>query len=159
MKNRKTIVIVASALLVIVAALINIVRGSEETQTFANAVLLDPDYPDIITKELMIYSEEENEMIPVKISNDDKEKLTELMFTTNVSKDIKKPSSSTPIVEYSFISTPLPGANITYTLHQNNNDYYVAIPTDIYIEQIEWYILKGSEIPEFYFELLAKSDL
>ena len=81
----------------------------------------------------MIYSEEENEMIPVKISNDDREKLIELMFTTKVSKDIKKPSSSTPIVEYTFISTPLPGAIITYTLHQNNNDYYVAIPTDIYI--------------------------
>lgn len=40
---------------------------------------------------------------------------------------------------------------------QKNNNYYIAIPTDIYIERIEWYKLKSTEIPEFYFDLLEKT--
>ncbi|MEK4531989.1 hypothetical protein [Solibacillus sp. FSL K6-1554] len=158
MKKRVLIVISASALLVIEAALIYIVRGSEETQTFANSVLIYPPDTYFLVNELNIYSEKEKALIPVTISKDDTDKLTELMITTEVSKNmVEKPPSAKIIVEQTFTNST--GGIINFTLHQKNNNYYVSIPTDIYIEQIEWYSLKSNEIPEFYFELLEKSDL
>lgn len=154
MNKRKLSVIGVSALLVI-GALISIVRGLE-TQTFANSIFLYPPDTYFRVNELSIYSEEEKTMIPVKISNDDKEKLTELMLTTEVSKHmVKKPSSTKIIVEQEFTDTT--NGIWSFTLHQKNNNYYIAIPTDIYIDRIAWYKLKSTEIPEFYFDLLENT--
>lgn len=157
MEGSNSIYQVGASALLVIGALIYIVRGLE-TQKFANAILLYPPEYYFRVDELNIYSEEEKAMIPVKISNDDKEKLTELMLTTEVSKNtVKKPSSTKLIAEQVF--TDSNRSILSFTLHQKNNNYYVAFHTEIYIEQIEWHKLKSTEIPKFYFDLLEKSDL
>lgn len=153
MNKRKLIILSSIALFVIIS--IYIVR-SLETQTFAEANLVHPDYTLFVIEELKIYSEADNALIPVDISYDDKEKLTELMLTSKVSgNQIRKPSSTTLIVEQKFRDTM--GSELGFTLHKKNNNYYVAIPADILVEGDEWYKLKSTEIPDFYFDLLEKT--
>lgn len=155
--NKRKLILLGSIALVVIVATVYIVRGLQ-TQTFAYANLMDPDYNLLVIEELNIYSEEEDAMIPIKIRGDDKERLNELMLTTKVSKyPVKEPSSVTLIAEQKFRDAL--GANLSFTLHTKNNNYYVAVPADIYIEQIEWYKLKSTEIPDFFIYLLEKSDL
>ena len=102
--NKKFLIILSSIVLLAVAT-IYIVR-SLETQTFAKANVMHPEDDFITIKKLNIYSEEEKALIPVDISYEDKEKITDLMYITKVSKyPIKQPSSTTPIVEQEFINS------------------------------------------------------
>ena len=157
MNKRKLILLSSIALVIVIIATVYIVRGLQ-TQTFAYANLVDPDYTLLVIEELNIYSQEEDAMIPIKIRGDDKERLNELMLTTKVSKyPVKEPSSVTFIAEQKFRDTF--GTNFGFALYKKKQNYYVAIPTDIYIEQIEWYKLKSTEIPDFFHDLLEKSDL
>ena len=154
MSDRKIMILSSIALLVI--STIYIVR-SLETQTFAKANVMHPEDDFITIKELNIYSEEDETLIPVDISYEDKEKLTDLMYTTKVSGNpVKKPSSTTLIVEQEFINSR--SYYLGFALHKKNNNYYVAVPIDDNAEKFgeDWYKLKSTEIPDFYFYLLEK---
>lgn len=95
-------------------------------------------------------------MIPIDTSIDDVKKLTKLMNTTKVSGyDVKEPFFKSRIVEQKF--RDIAGGNLSFTMYRSFNNYYVAFPTDIYIDTIEWYKLKSDELPEFYFDLLEKT--
>ncbi|MFY3791221.1 hypothetical protein ACOQFO_05905 [Ureibacillus sp. MALMAid1270] len=155
MNKRKLLSLGTIAILLIIALTYFFIKG-QQSQTFAEANRVFPPYDQYIMDELHIYSEENNAMIPVEISSDDMKILTEIMNTTEVSGDnIKEPFSKTLIVEQKF--RDIAGGNLNFTLYRFNNHFYVAIPVDIHTNEIEWYQLKSTDLPEFYLKLLEKT--
>ncbi|WP_332647423.1 hypothetical protein [Lysinibacillus sp. 54212] len=137
--NKRKLILLSTIAILFILVLIYFLRGLE-SQTFAKANLIHPDYTYLTIDELNIYSEEDKAMIPVKISHDDKEILTDLMLTTEVSGNtVRKPSSTTPIVEQKFRDSY--GSHLSFTLYKKNDNYYVAVLVDIYTNEIEWFKL------------------
>lgn len=116
------------------------------------AMLIEPDYRWYGISALSVYSESDKEMKEVSLTNDERDKITELINSTLLSAQVKsKPTKAQKVVTQTAVSGN--GIPFDFSIYKTKwGNYY------LHIESLDppvgiWHEIRESDLPDYFLNM------
>lgn len=152
LKNKKAVVITVIVIAFLVISLSFFTK--EKYQTFSYAAGVAPGYEFYPINKLSIYSKEKDDFVEINLKNEERDRITELMNSVNVSANtVKPPSNKRIIAEQNGFDGG--GMVLHFSIYVDNREnYYVLFHQ--FIDEAKWHKLQDSQLPEYYLKIVKQ---
>ena len=155
MKKKRNF-LVSAILITVIIAFITYLLTRDTEQTLAEAAGTDPNDTDFFVTEIAVYDMEPRTgyLATIHLTNDEREKLNELMLSTKVSgKRIDYPLGARFVATQNFTDTQ--GNKFSFNTYVDDKmENFVFI--NHFNDRDAWYHFKENDLQDFYLELLEK---